>query len=252
MRLSKKCPYPLSYLHAQAESVVMRLRDAATSCSDPSSWRSALLALETLARLCWSDDEAREAVVAGGAINALVTIMRLHASHAPVQAAACMCLMALVRGEGEVCLANQWHVAKVAGVEAVVAAMDLDPADTTLQLAALLCLIPLALDNSMMQVRNEREREREERKSQRARHKGAVRAGARAKGGCVPFLGPPGFHQHTYAHAPSPRLLDTCSLLPASCRQACVWRRCPPCSLHSRTSPWSAASRPRGWSCLGS
>ncbi len=51
------------------------------------------------------------------------------------------------------CETRPWHPAQVGGTEAVVAAMQLDPHDPTLQLAALLCLIPLTLDNSMMQVR---------------------------------------------------------------------------------------------------
>lgn len=48
--------------------------------------------------------------------------------------------------------ANQFRVAEAHGVEAVVAAMQRFPHQTTVQLSALLCFIPLALENLMMQV----------------------------------------------------------------------------------------------------
>lgn len=48
--------------------------------------------------------------------------------------------------------ANQFRVAEARGVEAVVAAMKRFPHQPTVQLSALLCFIPLALENIMMQV----------------------------------------------------------------------------------------------------
>lgn len=48
--------------------------------------------------------------------------------------------------------ANQFRVAEARGVEAVVAAMKRFPQQATVQLSALLCFIPLALENIMMQV----------------------------------------------------------------------------------------------------
>ena len=48
--------------------------------------------------------------------------------------------------------ANQFRVAEARGVEAVVAAMRRFPHQATVQLSALLCFIPLALENIMMQV----------------------------------------------------------------------------------------------------
>ena len=48
--------------------------------------------------------------------------------------------------------ANQFRVAEARGVEAVVAAMTRFPHQATVQLSALLCFIPLALENVMMQV----------------------------------------------------------------------------------------------------
>ena len=48
--------------------------------------------------------------------------------------------------------ANQWRVARESGVEAVVAAMRNFPLHPMVQLSALLCMIPLTLENAMMQV----------------------------------------------------------------------------------------------------
>lgn len=48
--------------------------------------------------------------------------------------------------------ANQWSVAKAGGVEAVVGSMTAFPANALVQLSALLCLIPLALDNASLQA----------------------------------------------------------------------------------------------------
>jgi hypothetical protein len=49
--------------------------------------------------------------------------MQQHADHDGVQCNGCLALMSLVRGEGEVCQANQWHIAKAGGVEVMVEAM---------------------------------------------------------------------------------------------------------------------------------
>ena len=48
--------------------------------------------------------------------------------------------------------ANQWQVAKAGGVEAVVACMGAFTQDAVVQLSALLCLIPLALENPSLQA----------------------------------------------------------------------------------------------------
>jgi hypothetical protein len=46
-------------------------------------------------------------------------------AHAPagIQCNGCLALMSLVRGEGEVCQSNQWHIAKAGAIEAITAAM---------------------------------------------------------------------------------------------------------------------------------
>jgi hypothetical protein len=48
---------------------------------------------------------------------------------------------------------NQWRVAKAGGVETIVEAMHEFHDHAMVQLSALLCMIPLALENPMMQVR---------------------------------------------------------------------------------------------------
>lgn len=48
--------------------------------------------------------------------------------------------------------ANQWRIAKAGGVEAIVEAMGSFEDHNMVQLSALLALIPMALENPMMQV----------------------------------------------------------------------------------------------------
>ncbi|KAJ9531607.1 hypothetical protein QJQ45_015078, partial [Haematococcus lacustris] len=149
----EQLPLHVANLKAQLlEDVSLGLRDAASTPAPLQPPGPLVAWLSCLARLCWADDESRQAMTASGAVHAVVACMGLHAGNSAVQMAGCMALMALVRGEGDVCLACQWHIAKVGGVEAVAAAMKLHTQDAGLQLAALACLVPLALENSMMQA----------------------------------------------------------------------------------------------------
>mmetsp|Transcript_10088 Transcript_10088/g.28969 ORF Transcript_10088/g.28969 Transcript_10088/m.28969 type:complete len:837 (-) Transcript_10088:38-2548(-) len=111
-----------------------------------------MAALEALARLSWSDDEIREEVARAQGIEAMVSTIRRFPDKEGIQCNGCLALMSLVRGEGEVCQANQWRVAKAGGVEVVVEAMECFSDHAMVQLSALLCMIPLALDNPMMQA----------------------------------------------------------------------------------------------------
>lgn len=81
-------------------------------------------------------------------IESIVRCMRLHADSEGVQCNACLAIMALVRGEGEVCIQNQWRVAKAGGVEAMGGAMAAFPMHPMVQLSTLLCIIPLCLGRS--------------------------------------------------------------------------------------------------------
>jgi len=65
----------------------------------------------------------------------------------------CMHMCSIALGESACMVqANQFRVAEARGVEAVVAAMTRFSGQTTVQLSALLCFIPLALENIMMQA----------------------------------------------------------------------------------------------------
>lgn len=80
--------------------------------------------LEALARLAWSDDGVRELIAQTGGVRSLVDVMDLHASSDSVQCHGCLALMSLVRGEGEVCQSNQWHIAKAGAIEVIAKAMQ--------------------------------------------------------------------------------------------------------------------------------
>lgn len=82
-----------------------------------------LVCLEALARLAWSDDGVRELIATSGGVRSLVDVMCLHSGSDSIQCHACLALMSLVRGEGEVCQSNQWHIAKAGAIELIAAAM---------------------------------------------------------------------------------------------------------------------------------
>lgn len=62
-------------------------------------------------------------VANAGGVRTLVAVMSLHEASDVIQCNGCLALMSLVRGEGEVCQSNQWHVAKAGAIEAIAAAM---------------------------------------------------------------------------------------------------------------------------------
>lgn len=82
-----------------------------------------LVCLEAVARLAWSDDSIRELIANSGGVRSLVDVMALHSSSDSIQCHACLALMSLVRGEGEVCQSNQWHIAKAGAIEVIAKAM---------------------------------------------------------------------------------------------------------------------------------
>jgi hypothetical protein len=59
-----------------------------------------------------------------GGVTSLVSVMRQHAGSDSITCNGCLALMSLVRGEGEVCQSNQWHVAKAGAIEVVAQAMS--------------------------------------------------------------------------------------------------------------------------------
>eukprot|EP00798_Chlamydomonas_sp_ICE-L_P022540 gene22540-29665_t len=112
---------------------------------------SVALCLEVLARLAWCDDETRDMISMAGCVGEIIALMTSWPVCAGVQSNGALLLMALVRGEGELCTANQWLVAKTGGIEAICAAMQRFVSSPVVQLSALLALIPLTLENQMMQ-----------------------------------------------------------------------------------------------------
>jgi len=58
-----------------------------------------------------------------GGVRSLVGVMQLHEGSDSIQCNGCLALMSLVRGEGEVCQSNQWHVAKAGAIEVIAHAM---------------------------------------------------------------------------------------------------------------------------------
>eukprot|EP01023_Acetabularia_acetabulum_P056379 TRINITY_DN6547_c0_g2_i4.p1 TRINITY_DN6547_c0_g2~~TRINITY_DN6547_c0_g2_i4.p1 ORF type:complete len:1050 (-),score=222.74 TRINITY_DN6547_c0_g2_i4:360-3509(-) len=108
--------------------------------------------LEVLARLGWSEDNLRQSIAQGGGLECAVGLMKKMCDFEGVQCAVCLFLMAMVRGDSEICQANQWRVARENGVEAIVAAMRRYRDSRMVQLSCLLTLVPLAIENIMMQA----------------------------------------------------------------------------------------------------
>ncbi|KAL0025671.1 hypothetical protein WJX77_003216 [Trebouxia sp. C0004] len=152
--MSAICPLGDDYLPIDAGSLKSKqLEVCMRQIEDPASEALTVLqALESLARLAWNDDDVREQVAQMDGIEVVSKVMDAWQKHEGVQCNCCLAIMSLVRGTGSVCQANQFRVAEARGVEAVVAAMTRFPNQTTVQLSALLCFIPLALENIMMQA----------------------------------------------------------------------------------------------------
>mmetsp|Transcript_3337 Transcript_3337/g.7883 ORF Transcript_3337/g.7883 Transcript_3337/m.7883 type:complete len:821 (-) Transcript_3337:193-2655(-) len=154
MDMSILCPLydhmlPLEAVSLKARQVQVSLDQLSYGEQDPDKLMGAL---EALARLSWSDDSIREEVAQASGIEAMIQTIRRHPDREGIQCNGCLALMSLVRGEGEVCQANQWRVAKAGGVETIIQAMANFADQPMVQLSALLCLIPMALENPMMQA----------------------------------------------------------------------------------------------------
>lgn len=130
----------------QVEVALNQLKDSTLDHDDH------LVCLEALARLAWSDDSVRQLIANTGGVRSLVGVMQLHEGSDSIQCNGCLALMSLVRGEGEVCQSNQWHVAKAGAIEVIAHAMVRFRDSNMVQLSVLLCLIPLTLENAMMQA----------------------------------------------------------------------------------------------------
>ncbi|KAF6266720.1 hypothetical protein COO60DRAFT_10327 [Scenedesmus sp. NREL 46B-D3] len=152
--MSLLCPLDDEHLPMEAANLKTRQVEVALSQLKVASLGAEdhLACLEALARLAWSDDGVRELIAHSGGVRSLVDVMALHAGSDSIQCHGCLALMSLVRGEGEVCQSNQWHIAKAGAIEVIAQAMQAFRHSAMVQLSVLLCLIPLALENAMMQA----------------------------------------------------------------------------------------------------
>lgn len=108
--------------------------------------------LEALARLGWSDDVARQELGALQGVEMVVRSMRQYMDSDGVQCNGCLALMALVRGEGAASDTNRLCVADCGGVQVIAEGMQRHLHAPMVLLSALLCLVPLALENTYLQV----------------------------------------------------------------------------------------------------
>lgn len=95
---------PLYHLgaDAQLELAVGRL------AKDDVAPEEAMMALEAIARLAWSDDSVRQQIADMGAIPHIVRAMTRLVAADGVQCNACLTLLALVRGDGAICQVRGW------------------------------------------------------------------------------------------------------------------------------------------------
>lgn len=70
-----------------------------------------------------------------------------------VQCTGALAVMALIRGDGPASSANKRRLAEAGGIEAVASALTVHRQSAMVQLSCMLCLVPLALEGSEMQVR---------------------------------------------------------------------------------------------------
>ena len=84
----------------------------------------ALYGVLTMVSLCACASCCSQLIANTGGVTSLVLVMRQHAGSDSIICNGCLALMSLVRGEGEVCQSNQWHVAKAGAIEVIADAMQ--------------------------------------------------------------------------------------------------------------------------------
>jgi len=152
--MSSVCPLFDDQLPLEAKSLKARQTELALQrlSTEGIGFSEKNQSLEVLARLCWSDDSTRKGVVDAGGITAIKVAMERTMDNEAVQCNGCLALLALVRGEGSVCQWCQWEIARSGTVEVIGRAMRRYLRNPMVQLSAMLCFIPLALDNPTMQA----------------------------------------------------------------------------------------------------
>ena len=97
----------------QIDRILLQLRVAASGGAGGTSPSSIVHTLEMMVRLAWSSPDVKDTLAGGGAIAKLRAALAAFRTSPAVQAAGCLALGALVAGAGDVCLTNQWDIAKV-------------------------------------------------------------------------------------------------------------------------------------------
>jgi FHA domain/RING-type zinc-finger len=108
-------------------------------------------ALETLARLAWSDEEARGVVTAHNGVETIIKCIKTWIESEVVLCSGCLAVMAMIRGDGPASSANRWQLGMCGGLEILINAMKIHKNQSMVQLSALLCLAPLALEGAYFQ-----------------------------------------------------------------------------------------------------
>lgn len=107
--------------------------------------------LELVARLTWSDEVARGVIGGRGGVETVVDCMRSWIHSETVLCSGCLAIMALVRGDGPGSSANRWQLGVCGGLEMLLEVMQRHKDQSMVQLSALLCLVPLALEGPFFQ-----------------------------------------------------------------------------------------------------
>eukprot|EP00210_Caulerpa_lentillifera_P004653 g4438.t1 len=131
---------------SQVELAVQRLSDGECDVSEKNE------RLEALVRLCWNDDSTRKIVLDMSGVATIKKLMETYQDNEGIQCNSCLVLMSLVRGEGEICRCCQWEIARSGIIEVIRKSMNRFESNQMVQLSAMLCFIPLALESPMMQA----------------------------------------------------------------------------------------------------
>lgn len=135
-----------SLKESQVELAVNRISDQECEVNEKNE------RLEALVRLCWNDDSTRKIVLEMSGVSSIKTLMDTHEDNEAIHCNCCLALMSLVRGEGEICRSCQWEIARSGVIEVIGKAMGRFETNQMVQLSAMLCFIPLALESPMMQA----------------------------------------------------------------------------------------------------
>ncbi|PRW60207.1 E3 ubiquitin- ligase CHFR isoform X4 [Chlorella sorokiniana] len=147
------CPLDDAVLPLNTSDLKTRqLRQALIDVLGSQTPDEATTGLEALARLTWSDESARLDLVQEGGVEWVATVMRKFLDNDSVQCTGCLALLALLRGEGPASDAARQRMEDGEVIRTIAEGMEAHQFAPMVQLSALLCLVPLALNHTNMQV----------------------------------------------------------------------------------------------------